>query len=88
MSHQNQQGSITELQKNLDQAMEYIDLLENCQCERNLKLLDVPEQLGKGTEMIPFLVKLLKTDQADIEKAHRLGAQKNASQTRGIIIII
>ena len=42
--------------------MEYINLPENRQHEKNLKLLDVPEWLGKGTEMIPFLGKLLNTE--------------------------
>ena len=58
----NQQGYITELRKNLDQAMEYINLPENRQREKNLKLLDVPGWLGKGTEIIPFLGKLLNTE--------------------------
>lgn len=88
----NHQSSIKELEKKYNQALEFIDLLENRQREKNLRLLDVPEHSEKGTEMIPFLIKLLNEEwglslsEADVEKAHRLGAyKKNARHARGII---
>ena len=75
----NQQGSNTELQKNLDQAMAYIDLLENRQREKDRNLLDVPEQLGKGTEMIPFLVKRTQATREEYNFACKLSTQNTRS---------
>lgn len=52
----------------------------------------MPEHSEKGTEIIPFVIKLLNDEwglslsEADVEKAHRLGAhKKNARYARGII---
>ncbi len=74
------------LKKDLAQAMEYINLLENRQREKNLKILDVPEGLEKSSGMIPFLLNLLETEcglklhEMDLEKAHRLGILREKSR--------
>lgn len=87
-----QRGRIDELQRNLDQALEYIDTLENRQREKNLKLLNVPESEENANGIVPFLVDLIETEwgltlqETDIEKAHRLGPlHQKTRYPRGIM---
>ena len=83
---------VSELEKKLQQATDYIDLLENKHREMNLKLLNAGEGSEKGMSMISFLVKTLeenwslKLEEEDFEKAHRIGSIKDkAKYPRAII---
>lgn len=87
-----QKCMIEELQKELDRALEYIDILENRQREKNLKLLNVPESAESERGLIPLLMDIIATEwglqlqEDDFEKAHRLGPLKEqARRPRGII---
>lgn len=87
---EDQQTTIEALKKELAQAADHIDILENRQREKNLNILDVPEQSEKTLGMIPFLVNLFETEwglklvEMDFEKAHRLGSLKS-TRPRAII---
>lgn len=83
---------VSELEKKLQQATDYIDLLENKHREMNLKLLNAEEGFEKDMSMVSFLVQILeekwslKLKEEDIEKAHRIGTIKsNAKYPRAII---
>lgn len=81
---EDQQATLEALTKELAEAAGHIDILENRQREKNLKILDISEQSEKTHGMIPFLVNLFETEwglklvEMDFEKAHRLGSLKSS----------
>lgn len=87
-----QKTRVTELEKKLDQAMEYINQLENRNRQNNLRLLNVPEGQEEDNKMIPFLIDIfqqkwsLDLKEEDFERAHRVGIRKEtAKHPRAII---
>lgn len=87
-----QKTRVTELEKKLDQAMEYIDQLENRNRQNNLRLLNVPEGEEEDHQMIPFLINIfeqkwsLDLKEADFERAHRVGIRKETAKHPRVII--
>ena len=86
-----QEKRVSELEKKLQQANDYIDQLENRHRENNLRLLNAGEGEERNTP-IPYLVKILaekwnlELKEDDFEKAHRVGPLKdNAKRPRAII---
>lgn len=70
------QRCITELEKKLHLAKDYIDQLENCHCQSNVRPLNVPElQENKGVQLLDkeWNVKL---EEDHLESAHHLGPIK------------